>query len=143
MIKYIFILSILFSSCYTKKRAIEKFCHQDSASIVINHIDTLVINEHTIDSVFSDRIDSILISDTKIEIRYRKIKDSIYIEGKCKGDTIYKPIYLPIKVPCNCPPPIEPTFLEKIWLWILYVFAIFGLRSILIDLFNRHQSKSN
>jgi hypothetical protein len=141
MLKYLFILSILLSSCYTKKRAIEKFCHQDTASIIINHIDTLVIEQHTIDSVFSDRIDSILISDTKIEIRYRKIKDSIYIEGKCKGDTIYKQIKIPIKVPCNCPPPIEPTFWEKIWLWILYILAGYGSIKLLIEIFNKIISK--
>jgi|688.fasta_scaffold327188_2 hypothetical protein len=141
MIKYIFILSIFFTSCYTKKRAIEKFCHQDTASIVINHIDTLVIEQHTIDSVFSDRVDSIIISDTKIEIRYRKIKDSIYIEGKCKGDTIYKQIKIPIKVPCNCPPPIEPSNWDKIWLWILYILAGYGSIKLLIEIFNKLISK--
>jgi hypothetical protein len=141
MIKYLFILSILLSSCYTKKQAIEKFCHQDTASIVINHTDTLVIEQHTIDSVFSDRIDSILISDTKIEIRYRKIKDSIYIEGKCKGDTIYKQIKIPIKVPCNCPPPIEPSMWDNIWLWILYILAGYGTIKLLIEIFNKLISK--
>jgi hypothetical protein len=141
MIKYIFILSIFFTSCYTKKRAIEKFCHQDTASIVINHIDTLVIEQHTIDSVFSERIDSILISDTKIEIRYRKIKDLIYIEGKCKGDTIYKQIKIPIKVPCNCPPPIEPNIWDKIWLWFLYILAGYGTIKLLIEIFNKILSK--
>ena len=39
------LLSLLITGCYTKKQAINKFCHQDSARVELRIIDTVVVKE--------------------------------------------------------------------------------------------------
>lgn len=131
------LLSLLMTGCYTKKRAIEKFCRTDTASVIITHVDTIVIEEIKADTVFSIKLDSILIVQDKLEIRYRRIRDSIYIEGKCKGDTIIKTINLPVKIPVKCPPCYQPDFWDKLLLYIIYIFAIYGAMELIIRIFNK------
>jgi hypothetical protein len=39
--------------------------------------------------VFNESIDSVYLVKDKIEIRYIKKYGKIYLEGKCKGDTVF------------------------------------------------------
>ena len=100
----IIILAVLFlSSCYTKNQSIRKFCSQDTASVILTIHDTILIDSIQVDTVFSDTIDSVYITKDKLEIVYVKKFGKIYIEGKCKGDTIYYEKKVLIEVPIDCP----------------------------------------
>jgi len=93
----------LICSCYTKHRAIEKFCSKDTASIMVTIHDTILIDSIQVDTVFNDNVDSVYITKDKLEIVYVKKFGKVYIEGKCKGDTIYYEKKVLIEVPVDCP----------------------------------------
>ncbi len=97
------ILYCLICSCYTKNSAIRKFCTQDTTNITITIHDTIIIDSIQVDTIFNDTIDSVYITKDKLEIVYVKKFGKVYIEGKCKGDTIYYEKKVFVKVPVNCP----------------------------------------
>jgi hypothetical protein len=80
---------LLLSSCYTKNQAIEKFCNKDTIQVSTVIYDTIIIDSIQVDTVFNESIDSVYLVKDKIEIRYIKKYGKIYLEGKCKGDTVY------------------------------------------------------
>jgi hypothetical protein len=88
MKKLLFAL-LLLSSCYTKNQAIEKFCNQDTVQFSTIIHDTIIIDSIQVDTVFNESIDSVYLVKDKIEIRYLKKFGKVYLEGKCKGDTVY------------------------------------------------------
>jgi len=97
------ILYCLICSCYTKSQAIEKFCTKDTASVMVTIHDTIRTETIRTDTVFNDTIDSVYITKDKLEIVYVKKFGKVYIEGKCKGDTIYYEKKVLIEIPVNCP----------------------------------------
>jgi hypothetical protein len=100
--KYLIII-LLLSSCYTKNQAIKKFCSQDTAQVVVTIHDTIIVDSIQVDTVFNDTVDSVYITKDKLEIVYVKKFGKIYIEGKCKGDTIYYEKKVLIEIPIDCP----------------------------------------
>jgi len=100
--KYL-ILILLLSSCYTKHQAIEKFCNQDTASVIVTIHDTIITETIQTDTIFNEFVDSVYITKDKLEIVYVKKFGKIYIEGKCKGDTIYYEKKVLVEVPIDCP----------------------------------------
>lgn len=144
--KYLLILSILFTSCYTKRKAIEKFCSTDSVSVIVH--DTIRTETITKDTVFSTFLDTVLITKDKLSIRYIKYRDSVYINGSCEGDTIY--LTRTIKAPCTIPSISSYSFGD--WLegqpfiigllfMACFIFAVLYLVQILINAFNRFRSR--
>ena len=131
------LLSLLMTGCYTKKQAINKFCHQDSAQIELIIVDTVVVKEIKADTVFSIELDSIVLVQDRLEIRYRKIRDSIYLEGKCKADTFVKEIPVKISVPCNCPPKPMLKWYLTVLKWLIYFFAVIGFVTLFLKWFNK------
>ena len=96
----IILLALLLSqSCYTRKKAIEKFCKSDSVSVTIR--DTIRTETILSDTVFSASIDTLILTKDRLSIRYIKVRDSIYLSGECKGDTLY--ITKEVKVQTICP----------------------------------------
>lgn len=96
-------LYCLICSCYTKNQAIEKFCNKDTASVFVTIHDTIRTETIRTDTIFNDTIDSVYITKDKLEIIYVKKFGKVYIEGKCKGDTIYYEKKVLVEVPINCP----------------------------------------
>jgi hypothetical protein len=90
---------LLLSSCYTKNQAIEKFCNKDTIQVTTVIHDTIIIDSIQVDTVFNDSVDSVFITKDKIEIRYVKKYGKIYLEGKCKGDTVFYTKEVFIKAP--------------------------------------------
>ena len=144
--KYILILSILFTSCYTKRKAIEKFCSTDSVSVIVH--DTIRTETITKDTIFSAFLDTVLITKDKLSIRYIKYRDSVYINGTCEGDTIY--LTRTIKAPCNIPSISSYSFGD--WLegqpfiiGLLFMFCfvctLLYLFEFAVNIFNRFQSR--
>jgi len=122
---------LLLSSCYTKNQALKKFCKQDTTQFVFIIHDTIIIDSVQVDSVFSDKVDSVYITNDRIEIQYVKKYGKIYLQGKCKGDTIYREKIVTIKVPSTCikPSKFEQFILDSKW-WVLFVIIL--LVSLLI-----------
>lgn len=137
-----FILLISFTSCYTKKQAINKFCHQDSARVELRIIDTVVVQEIKADTIFSINVDSVFIQKDKLQIKYLRKNDTIYIEGKCLADTIIKEIPVNVSVPCNCPPIPEMPWYIIVRNWIIYFFAVIGLVFTILHYFNKLMQKA-
>jgi len=97
------ILYCLICSCYTKNQAINKFCSKDTAQVILTIHDTIITESMRTDTIFNDTVDSVYITKDKLEIVYVKKFGKVYIEGKCKGDTIYYEKKVLIEVPVDCP----------------------------------------
>jgi hypothetical protein len=119
------ILYCLICSCYTKNQAIEKFCSKDTASVMVTIHDTIITESIRTDTIFNDTVDSVYITKDKLEIVYVKKFGKVYIEGKCKGDTIYYEKKVLIEVPIDCPKQswFDQMILEAKW-WLLLIIAI-------------------
>jgi hypothetical protein len=123
----IIISSLLLSSCYTKKQAINKFCKQDTINTFVTLHDTIRTETIQIDTAFSDRVDSIVVQHDKMVIKYIHKNGKIYLDGKYKGDTIYINKEVRVAVPVTIPK-CEIPWYQKYW----YVFAALALFSLLI-----------
>jgi hypothetical protein len=144
---FIILFALLISqSCYTKKKAIEKFCKSDSVTVTIH--DTIRTETLRVDSVFSAKLDTILLTNDRLSIRYIKVHDSIYLSGQCLGDTIY--LTKEVKVQTLCPSISSYSFNQ--WLegqsfgvtfivMVILIFAILYLIQLGVDTYNRHASK--
>jgi hypothetical protein len=119
------LLYCLICSCYTKQQAIEKFCSKDTASVILTIHDTIITDSIRTDTIFNETVDSVYITKDKLEIVYVKKFGKVYIEGKCKGDTIYYEKKVLIEVPIDCPKQswFDQMILEAKW-WILVIIAI-------------------
>ena len=119
------ILYCLICSCYTKNQAIDKFCSKDTASVMVTIHDTIRTETIKTDTIFNDTVDSVYITKDKLEIVYIKKFGKVYIEGKCKGDTIYYEKKVLVEVPIDCPKQswFDQMIIEAKW-WILVIIAI-------------------
>ena len=119
------ILYCLICSCYTKQQAIDKFCSKDTAQVILTIHDTIITETIRTDTIFNDDVDSVYITKDKLEIVYVKKFGKVYIEGKCKGDTIYYEKKVLIEVPIDCPKQswFDQMILEAKW-WLLVIIAI-------------------
>ena len=113
--RYLIILLILTSCATSKKKCIEKYCTNDTTTIVVR--DTIYTESVKHDTTFSERIDSVFIQKDKLRIIYKKRDSIITIEGECIGDSIY--IERIVKVPHT----IEKPNKNKYWYWLLLFFA--------------------
>jgi hypothetical protein len=123
----------LLSGClYTKKRAIEKFCITDSIPYSVLVHDTIIVKSIKVDTFFNSSIDSFTIIKDRLEIRYKKIGEKIYIQGECKSDTIYKTKLVEVQV---------PTKVKRLEWWeSLYIkardwFAVIGFLAMFLGLY--------
>jgi len=102
--------------CYTKKKCVEKFCITDTLVVTLH--DTIRTETIKHDTAFVYKGDTITITKDRLQIKYFRINDTTYIEGKCLGDTLY--ITKTIKVPT-----IQPKPSPFKWYWLL-ISALFG-----------------
>ncbi|MEY3500770.1 MAG: hypothetical protein RL308_2439 [Bacteroidota bacterium] len=119
------IIYCLICSCYTKQQAIDKFCNKDTASVMVTIHDTIRTETIKTDTVFNETVDSVYITKDKLEIVYIKKFGKVYIEGKCKGDTIYYEKKVLVEVPIDCPKQswFDQMIVEAKW-WLLVIIAI-------------------
>lgn len=120
-------LLLLLSGCYTKKGALERFCRQDTVMATVMVRDTVLVPEYSVDTVFSAHTDSVFIQNDRVQVKYIRRHDTIYIEGKCLSDTIYTEKLIQVRVPVKCPEVCETTLWEKLhdvrW-WLILAFLI-------------------
>lgn len=119
----------LLSSCYTKKRAIEKFCSPTSYDSTIVLHDTIVVDSISHDTVFHARIDTVELTKDKLTIKYIRVKDSIYLSGEYAGDTIVRHDTVMVTIPFNCPKVCPATLWERIYdaRWFVLVSILLGM----------------
>ena len=113
--RYLIILLILTSCATSKKKCIEKYCTNDTTTIVVR--DTIYTESVKHDTTFSERIDSVFIQKDKLRIIYKKRDSIITIEGECLSDTIYYTKTIEV------PHIIEKPFKFKWWIYLLIFFA--------------------
>ena len=113
--RYLIILLILTSCATSKKKCIEKYCTNDTTTIVVR--DTIYTESVKHDTTFSERIDSVFIQKDKLRIIYKKRDSIITIEGECLSDTIYYTKTIEV------PHIIEKPFEFKWWIYLLIFFA--------------------
>ena len=120
----------LLSGClYTKKRAIEKFCINDSIPYSIIVHDTIVVKAIQVDTFFNASLDSFIIIKDRLEIRYKKVGEKIFIQGECKSDTIYKTKLVQVKIPMVKPK--NKWWVEYYWLPYL-ILLVLVIRYVII-----------
>ena len=137
---------LLLSSCYTKRKAIEKFCKSDSVTVTIH--DTIKTETIRTDTAFFYDTDTLTIVKDKLIIQYKKVRDSVYLSGTVFSDTLY--IEKQVQVSVNCPPVSTYSFNE--WLegqnWFIqaafmvtFIFAVlFGIM-VAVNAINKYFSR--
>lgn len=127
---------VALSGCYTKKRALEKFCHPVTFDSTIVLHDTIVVNPISSDTVFSSRIDTVVLTKDKLTVTYIRVKDSIHLSGKYAGDTIHVTDTVRVSIPFTCPKVCPATFKERIydarWFILVALIAGYALRECLL-----------
>jgi len=113
---YTILALTLIVGCYTKKTCVEKFCSKDTLVVTLH--DTIRTETIRTDTAFVYKGDTITITKDRLQIKYFRVNDTTYIEGICKGDTIY--ITKSVKVPT-----IQPKPSPFKWYWLLMA-ALFG-----------------
>ena len=113
---YILLAITMMVSCFTKKKCVERFCVTDTLEVTLH--DTIRTETIRKDTAFVYKGDTITIVKDKLMIKYFRVNDTTYIEGKCLGDTLY--ITKTIKVPTITPKPSPFK-----WWWLLFA-ALFG-----------------
>lgn len=132
LITILCITSLLSSCLYTKKRAIEKFCTTDSVAVSVLVHDTFIIKSIKVDTMFNASIDTFTIIKDRLEIRYKKVGEKIFIQGECKGDTIYKTKFVNVQVPIIKP---KLAWWEIAYLNIRDWLAVIGFIGICLGLY--------
>jgi hypothetical protein len=111
------ILALLFiTSCYTKKKCVERFCVTDTLEVTLH--DTIRTETIRKDTAFVYAGDTVTIIKDRLQIKYYRVNDTTYIDGACIGDTIY--ITKSVKIPT-----IQPKPHPFKWWWLLFA-ALFG-----------------
>ena len=113
---YILLALTTLVSCYTKKKCVERFCTTDTLEVTLH--DTIRTETIRKDTAFVYKGDTITIIKDRLQIKYYRVNDTTYIDGKCLGDTLY--ITKTIKIPTLQPKP-HPFK----WYWLLFA-ALFG-----------------
>jgi hypothetical protein len=135
--KYITLLSIIILSACSpsaKLRRAEKLINKAEQAGLQWHSDTLhstieiPIPEIVKDTIFQSKPwDTVFIHKERLSIKYVRLKgDSVFIEGKCDADTIYKEVIVRINKSIECPP-------QKLkWWWLLGAGILIGCFAVLI-----------
>ena len=113
---FIILALTMLVSCYTKKKCVERFCITDTIEVTLH--DTIRTETIRKDTAFVYKGDTVTIVKDRLQIKYYRVNDTTYIEGTCKGDTIY--ITKSVKVPT-----IQPKPSPFKWWWLLMA-ALFG-----------------
>lgn len=121
---------IISSGCYTAKKCQEKFCKTDTITVTFH--DTIRTETVKTDTIFHNSVDSVTIIKDRLKIVYKRLHDSIYINGECAGDTIY--ISKEIKVPVKNPVLTNWQAIKQVRFWVLLIFLAGVLLGIYIKI---------
>lgn len=93
----VWIYFVITSCAGYRARMQRKYCSEDTVKVMVH--DTIRTETVRTDTIFHESVDSVTIFKDKLKIVYRKVRDSVYINGECEGDTIYisKEIAVPVQ----------------------------------------------
>jgi len=136
---YIFLLTLLLTSCYTKQQALRKFCKQDTVTttVMLTVHDTFNLPADSAlftisDSLYKNGLDTLTVvyEDTLQSVSAVKNKGNGSVAFKVKRKPHQyinvKVVPFAVKVPCNCPDN-KPTWKQKVYENIKTGFAFLGL----------------
>ena len=89
-------LILFFTSC-TPLQRLERMQHRHPylfESKEIRETVQVIVPEVKLDTITLLSADTITITKDRLQIRYRTLHDSIWLEGKCEADTIYKEVII-------------------------------------------------
>ena len=118
-----FVLTLFVQSCscswHLKK--VENKCGLTSKTDTVFVLDTVIVPEVHTDTIISLGHDTVYINKDRLQIKILRLKgDSIFVDGKCKTDTMY--IEVPVAVTNNEFKP-EPGWQKWIG-WILFLVLL-------------------
>lgn len=121
------VLYCLLCSCYTKNKAIKKFCKQDSIVTFVTVHDTVTTQTIQADTTLSssNTHDTIVLVRDKMVIKYYKKDSIVYLQGTCQGDTIYIQKTVKVSVPVTVPKLswLNQFVVDYKW-WILFIIGL-------------------
>lgn len=99
--KWLSLIALLLICACTPEKKLRRILSRHPELIRTDTIwqrDTTIIKEIRADTVFSNSSsrDTIVLQKDRLTIRYYHTRDSVYLQGECAGDTIYKdrPVYV-------------------------------------------------
>lgn len=129
------VLILLLSSCgcnYHLKR-VQKKCNYKVTTDTIYYRDTIVVSEVRLDTiVFAPLHDTIYVQKERLKFKLVRLPgDSIFVDGKCEADTIYKDRIVTINK-------TEYKDSRPWWHWFLAgMLVAFFIETILISILKR------
>jgi len=98
--------------------------------------DSLIVPQVQVDTMFDFKTirDTVIIQKDRLQIKLRKIRDTLFLTGQCKGDTVYINRKIPVEKVKIVKPDYLDNFISKLpWIVIGLIILIF----VFIWLFRR------
>jgi len=135
--RYIIIL-LLLSSCSPQKRLnrlVKKHPELINVDTLSVH-DTIHTETITADTVFKDTTflrllrDTITVVNDRLTIKQYYYRDSIFIQGECKGDTLVREIRVPYKYIQPVTKTKTPAYMIILLVGLIIILILLGIKSL-------------
>jgi hypothetical protein len=121
---FLALIVVVFSCSPARRMAILKKNHPKLFTTDTTWIkDTLITETVKADTVFSSSVDTVVIHKNNLTVKYIHTRDSVYIYGECKGDTIIRQVPVITE---------RITFKENLPSWVWPVIGILAVIIILL-----------
>lgn len=96
--------------------------------------DTIYIASHSVDTLFSNTIDTIIVQDSTMKITYIKLNEKVYLKGEIKERLVPVVKTVEVRVPAKTITTIKHPWYEKflIWWFILTIIGIVARLTIFV-----------
>lgn len=122
LIFFLFTLFVQSCSCNWHLKQVEKKCSLKSKTDTVFVSDTVIVPEVHTDTIVSLGHDTVYINKDRLQIKVLRLPgDSIFVDGKCKTDTMF--IEVPVAVTNNEFKP-EPSWQKWLGWILLFVFLV-------------------
>ena len=133
-----FLMILLLSSCSPQYRLNRLLAlHPELKTIDTLFIrDSLIVPQIQVDTILDLKTipDTVIIQKDRLQIKLSKIHDTLFLTGKCKGDTVYITRKIPVEKIKIVKPDYLDNFISKLpWIVIGFTVLIF----VFIWLFRR------
>ena len=101
-ISFFLLISLLFSSACSPQRRLNRLLENHPELTVSDTVrlrDTVAIPEATADTFVDLKImtDTVIIEKDRLSVKLFKQHDTLFVEGKCAADTIYRELRIPVE----------------------------------------------
>lgn len=134
------IIALLLVSCSPQQR-LNKLLKKHPELSVTNTViikDTLMIPITEVDTIFSSKIDTMVVTNDSIKVTYIKVKDKIYL----KGETLKVPVFVTKEVKVKSPVITQVVKVNKWYhkplIWYSLIITIIIILYILLIIFKKY-----